>query len=39
MLGCRLGFKACAKNVREKVIKCSLKTTEVLLYADEHELT
>ena len=27
------------KNVREKVTKCSLKTTEVLLDVDGHVLT
>ena len=39
MLGCRFGFEAYAKNVREKTAKCSLKTTEVLLHADGHEIT
>ena len=34
MLGCRK-----KKKVREKATKCSLKTTEVLLDADEHVLT
>ena len=36
MLGCRFSFKAYAKNVREKAIKCSLKITEVLLDVDGH---
>ena len=39
MLGCRFSFKAYANNVREKVTKCYLKTTEVLWEADEHVLT
>ena len=39
MLGCRLSFEAYAKIVREKATKCSLKTTEALLDADEHLLT
>ena len=39
MLGCRFRFKAYAKNIKEKARKCSLKTTEVLLDADEHVLT
>ena len=30
MSGCRFSFIASAKKVREKAIKCSLKTTEVL---------
>ena len=38
MLGCRFKFKVCAKNVREKAMKCSLKITEVLLDADGHVL-
>ena len=36
MLGCRFCFEAYAKNVREKVTKFSLMTTEVLLDADRH---
>ena len=39
MLGCRLIFKAYAKNVNTKATKCSLKPTEVLLDADGHMLT
>ena len=39
ILGCRFTFKAYAKNVREETSKCSLKTAEVLLDADEHVLT
>ena len=39
MLGCRFSFEAYAKDVREKMTKCSLKTTEVLLDADGHMLT
>ena len=39
MLGCRFSFEAYAKNVREKVTKFSLETTEVLLDADGHVLT
>ena len=38
-LGCRFSFEAYAKDVREKMTKCSLKTTEVLLDADGHMLT
>ena len=33
MLGCRFSFQACAKIVREKATKYSLKTTKVLLNA------
>ena len=36
---CRFSFKAYAKNVREKAVKCSLKTTEVLLNTNGHVLT
>ena len=36
MLGCSFIFESYAKNVREKVTKCSLKTTDVLLDADGH---
>ena len=39
MLGCRFNFEAYAKNIREKATKCSLKTTDILLGADEHVLT
>ena len=39
LLGCRFSFQAYAKKVREKTTQCSLKTTEVLLHADGHELT
>ena len=39
MLDCRFSFEAYAKNVREKVTKFSLETTEVLLDADGHVLT
>ena len=31
MLDCRFRFDAYAKNVKEKAIKCSLETIEVLL--------
>ena len=36
MLGCRFSFEPYAENIREKVTKCSLKTTEVLLDVDGH---
>ena len=39
MLDFRFSFGAFAKNVREKATKCSLKTTEVLLDADEQVFT
>ena len=39
MSGCKLGFKAYAKNVKEKTTKCSLKATDMLLDADRHVLT
>ena len=39
MLGCRFSFETYAKNVREKVTECSLKTIEVLFNADGHVLT
>ena len=39
ILGCRLNVEAYEKNVREKTTKCSLKTIEILLNADEHVLT
>ena len=39
MMGCRFNFKACARNIREKTTKCSLKTTEVLIDAYGHVLT
>ena len=39
MLGCRFSIEANAKNVREKTTEHLLKTTEVLLDADEHVLT
>ena len=39
ILGRRFTFKAYAKIVREETSKCSLKTAEVLLDADEHVLT
>ena len=39
MLGCRFSFEAYAKNVREKAIKCSLKTIVVRLGADGHLYT
>ena len=39
MLGCRFSFQTYAKKLREKATKCSLKTSEVLLDADEHVLT
>ena len=38
-ISCCLSFDAYAKNVRKKVTKCSLKTTEVLLNGDGHVLT
>ena len=39
MLGSRFSFETQAKNVRENVTKCSLKTTEVILDTDGHVLT
>ena len=36
MLGSRFSFEANAKNVREKVTKCSLKTIVTLLDNDGH---
>ena len=39
ILGCRFTFKACAKNVREKTTKYSLKTVEAVLYADGYVFT
>ena len=39
MLGCRFSFEAYAKAVSDKVTKCSLKISDVLLGADEHVLT
>ena len=36
MLGCRLIFEACAKTVKQKTVKCFLRTTEVLSDADGH---
>ena len=39
MLRCRFSYKAYAKNVKEKAIKHSLKTTEVLLGADGYVVT
>ena len=39
MLGCRFSFETHEKQEREKATKCSLKTAEVLLYADRHGLT
>ena len=39
MLSCRFNFEAYAKNVREKVTKCPIKITEVLLEADESVFT
>ena len=39
MLSCKFSFKAYGKNVMEKVTKCSLETTEVLLDADRHVLS
>ena len=39
ILGCRFSFEAYPENVREKAIKYSLKTIEVLLNADGHVLT
>ena len=38
MWGCRNSFEAYA-NLREKATKCCLKSTEVLLDAEEHVLT
>ena len=38
MVGCRFSFEAYVKNIWEKVTKRFLKTTEVLLDADEHVL-
>ena len=38
-LGNGFSFEAYMKNVREKVSKCTLKTTGVLLDADGHVLT
>ena len=38
MLDCRFNFDAYAKNVREKVTKCSFKTTEVHLDFDGYLL-
>ena len=38
MVGCRFSFEAYVKNIREKVTKRFLKTTEILLDADEHVL-
>ena len=38
MLVCRFSFEAYAKNVREKATKCPLKTTTVLLEAEEISL-
>ena len=35
-LDCSFKFETYAKSVKEKVTKCSLKTTEVLLDADGH---
>ena len=37
MLDCRFNFKA--KNVQDNAIKCTLKTTGVLLDADGNVLT
>ena len=39
MLGCRFSFKVYVKNVRGKVIKGSLKSTDFLLGPNEHVLT
>ena len=39
MLDCRFSFKVYAENVRRKAIKCSLKSTDVILRANEHVLT
>ena len=39
MVGRRFNFKAHVKNVQEKAIKCSLKTTETLLDGDGYVLT
>ena len=39
MLGCRLNFEAYAKKVREKAIKCSLKTADIQFGANGHVLT
>ena len=38
MLVWRFSFEAYAKNVREKATKCPLKTTKVLLEAEEISL-
>ena len=38
MLGYRFSFVAYLKNIRDKATKCYLKTTEILLDADEHVL-
>ena len=38
MLGDRFSFETYAKNVREKMTKCSLKTAEVLWDADGYAL-
>ena len=38
-LECRLSVEAYAKNIREKVSKCSLKFTAVLLDTDGYMLT
>ena len=39
LLNCRFSFKAYARNVRQRTIKDSSKTTEVLLVVDGHVLT
>ena len=39
MLGCRFSFETSKKLIKERMTKCSLTTTEVLLDADEHMLT
>ena len=39
MLGCRLTFEACTKAVKQRAIKCFLRTTEVLSGADGHVVT
>ena len=36
MLGSRFSLEEYAKNVQEKAINSSLKTTELLLYIDEN---
>ena len=38
MLSCRFNLEAYTKNVQEKATKCSLKTAEILMDADEHML-